>query len=131
MRAKLKKCPFCGGEAQRYSFAEEYGNEKDMYVTIKCGVCDATGKWIASKVDEDDETLEENYIKAEQAWNLRRDTRFQENREPLHDPLIDAAILDLKKKVADIREYVDDMNGDFEKRIQKLEINQDSYDPDE
>ena len=61
---KLRKCPFCGGEARL--FHEHIANVKHSYVS--CLECDVKGGHIpiSTEYSSDEQAIE--------AWNMRRET---------------------------------------------------------
>ena len=61
----LKKCPFCGGEADFYqNYSDGY---KKYFVTVKCEMCGAQGKVFSSERKWNPVTFKS----AEKTWNTR------------------------------------------------------------
>ena len=71
MTAKLKPCPFCGGEAEIY----EYEHEGKKYFTVGCSECMITTQG------------SDNEQKLITIWNTRTLTLYQKYAEGLYDGL--------------------------------------------
>lgn len=74
---ELKKCPFCGGEAEiRFSGSEYYGERWKGYIVAACTCCRASvrGSYYQGPVIED---LEDTVgaEKVAKAWNNRTGER--------------------------------------------------------
>lgn len=64
---ELKKCPFCGGEAEA---VYRYNRYKRVWFTfVRCTICSACGHSYAT--DEEPDTDSPIWDKAEGAWNMR------------------------------------------------------------
>lgn len=67
---KIKTCPHCNGAA---SLRASYSNYTGSYfVCVKCEVCGATGKTVASQEPpRSEESASRAFSQAIEAWNLR------------------------------------------------------------
>ena len=73
MNDKIKRCPFCGGQADLYSdLGDPYDGRRIVF--IKCELCGARGKAFPV-ADDPCETGDWDTVRchdAVEAWNLRR-----------------------------------------------------------
>ncbi len=83
MEKEIKKCPFCGGEANLFSDFKVSGNDTDVYapngysVSCECCKCGARGKEFISLEDPEKDNWGNIACRdAIKAWNMR----YSENR---------------------------------------------------
>ena len=73
---RLKKCPFCGGEASvEWKTGYKWVNGTNKFIFVRCGVCRAQTKTF-SYYSDDEEYIDHDdpaYSRAVDAWNLRKE----------------------------------------------------------
>lgn len=68
--SKLKRCPFCGGEAELYSFY----SKRSRFIKAQCSLCGSGSRiYSCDNTDFDSEDFWEQYAaqQAVEAWNRR------------------------------------------------------------
>ena len=70
---KLKKCPFCGGEAH---LIQNYNDRLGIYfIYVECGVCKSRGKTSSAAVFNENESC----LRSVDAWNKRTHNCYLES----------------------------------------------------
>ena len=78
---RIKKCPFCGGNATLFKNASERRWCTNYYVRVRCEVCESQGKSFRGTTDPADENWESyECYQAICAWNMR--TKEEEETNP-------------------------------------------------
>lgn len=80
----MKRCPFCGGEADLYySYSPKY---RKYFVYVKCEICRSQGKTFASAENPADyDWNTDTCEKAVKAWNMRYSNKQRRTRQEAGD----------------------------------------------